>query len=160
MSRDSEATSECTRSIRMGSDDDLSSPRINYSFNDSSVSDRSLSSKSLSREANRSGRQPWKVILLDDWSIHDFPVDMSNEVFSRLRPHFQIPNNVPNRKGDSGEKCYDGKSSDVDFYEAMFIAGLCLPLSILHCQLTSYLGISVSQIASNAWRIFIGAKVL
>ena len=48
---------------------------------------------------------------------------MSDEVFSRLRPHFQIPDDVPIRKGDLGEKCYDGRSSDVAFYETAFIAG-------------------------------------
>nr|POE82319.1 hypothetical protein CFP56_50290 [Quercus suber] len=68
---------------------------------------------------------------------------MSDKVFSRLRPRFQIPDNVPIRKCDLGEKCYDGKSSDIGFYEAMFIAGLHLPLSTLHCQLAFYLGISI-----------------
>ena len=57
---------------------------------------------------------------------------MSDEVFGRLRPRFQIPDNVPIRKGDLGEKCYVGKSSDVGFHEAAFIAGLRLPLFILH----------------------------
>ena len=42
----------------------------------------------------------------------------------------------------------------------MFIAGLRLPLSTLHRRLAFYLGISVSQIAPNAWRIFIKAEVL
>ena len=141
---DSEATSKHTSSIRMGTDDDLSSPRLEYSSNDSSVSDRSSSSESSSGKASPSGRQPWEVILLDDWSIHDFPIDMSDEVFSRLRPRFQIPNNVPIRKGDLGEKCYDGRSLDVGFYKTTFIAGLRLPLSTLHRQLASYLGVSVS----------------
>ena len=85
---------------------------------------------------------------------------MSDKVFSRLRPRFQIPDNVPIRKGDLGEKFYDGKLSDVDFYKTAFIKGLCLSLSTLHRQLASYLGVFVSQIALNAWRIFIGAKVL
>ena len=69
---------------------------------------------------------------------------MSDQVFSRLRPRFQIPNNVPIRKGDIGEKCYKGRSSDVGFYETAFIVGLCLPLSTLHRWLASYLGVSVS----------------
>ena len=146
--------------IRMGSDDDLSSPRMEYSSNDSSESNRSSSLESSSGEASPLGRRPREVILPDNWSIHDFPVDMSDEVFGTLRPCFQIPDNVPIRKGDLGEKCYDGKSSEVHFYEAMFIAGLRLPLSILHHQLASYLCVSVIQIASNAWRIFIGAEVL
>jgi len=85
---------------------------------------------------------------------------MSDEVFGRLRPCFQILDNVPIRKGDLGENCYDGKSFDVGFYEAVFIAGLRLPFTTLHRWLASYLGMSVSQIALNAWRIFIGAEVL
>ena len=45
-------------------------------------------------------------------------------------------------------------------YDAMFAAGLRLPLTALHCQLVNYLGLSVSQIAPNAWRTFIGAEIL
>ena len=67
---------------------------------------------------------------------------------------------MPIRKGDLGEKCYDGKLSDVGFYKTAFIAGLCLSLSTLHHRLAFYLGVFVSQIALNAWRIFIEAKVL
>ena len=73
-----------------------------------------------------------------------------------FRSHFQIPDNVPIRKGDLGEKCYDGRSSDVGFYEAAFIARLRLPLSTLHCRLVSNLGMSVTQITPNT----IEAKVL
>ena len=64
------------------------------------------------------------------------------------------------RKGDLGEKCYDRRSSDIGFYEVAFIAGLRLPLLTLHRRLVSYLGVSVSQIALNTWRIFIEAEVL
>ena len=45
-------------------------------------------------------------------------------------------------------------------YDAMFTAGLRLPLMELHCQLANYLSLSISQLAPNAWRIFIGAKVI
>ena len=69
---------------------------------------------------------------------------MSDEVFSRLRPCFQIPNDMPIRKGDIREKCYDGRSSDVGFYEIALIAGLRLPLSTLHSRLASYIGVFVS----------------
>ena len=143
-------TSERTLSICMGLDDNLSSPKPEYSFDDSSVFDRSSSSESSSGKASLSGQQLRDVILPNDWSIHDFPVDMSDEVFGRLRPRFQIPDNVPIRKGDLGEKCYDGKSFGVGFYEAAFIAGLRLPFTTFHRWLASYLGVSVSQIALNA----------
>ena len=45
-------------------------------------------------------------------------------------------------------------------YDAMFAAGLRLPLMALHCQLADFLGLSVSQIAPNTWRTFIGAEIL
>ena len=44
--------------------------------------------------------------------------------------------------------------------DAMFAAGLRLLLMALHRQLVDYLGLSVSQIAPNAWRTFIRAEVL
>ena len=46
------------------------------------------------------------------------------------------------------------------FYKTTFIAGLRLPLTSLHHRLTAYMGVSVCQIAPNAWRIFIVAEVL
>ena len=45
-------------------------------------------------------------------------------------------------------------------HNAMFVVGLRLPLTTLHRQLAIFLGLSVSQIAPNAWRIFIGAEIL
>ena len=49
---------------------------------------------------------------------------------------------------------------DVGMYDAMFTVGLRLPLTDLHRQLANYLGLSISQIAPNSWRIFIGVKVI
>ena len=45
-------------------------------------------------------------------------------------------------------------------YDAMFAAGLRLPLTALHHKLANFLGLFVSQIAPNAWRNFIGAEIL
>ena len=45
-------------------------------------------------------------------------------------------------------------------YDAMFAVGLRLPLTELYRQLANYLGLFVSQIAPNAWRIFLGAEVI
>ena len=45
-------------------------------------------------------------------------------------------------------------------YDAMFAARLRLPLMALHHQPTDFLGLSVSQITPNAWRIFISAEIL
>ena len=45
-------------------------------------------------------------------------------------------------------------------YEQVLKAGLKFPLSSLHHELLKYLGLSVSQIPSNAWRVFIAMEVL
>lgn len=58
------------------------------------------------------------------------------------------------------EKSYTGRTLDVGFYEAIFIAGSRLTLTELHHWLEDLLGVSVCQIALNAWRILLGAEVL
>ena len=45
-------------------------------------------------------------------------------------------------------------------YEQMLKAGLRFPLSTLHRELLKYLGLSVTQISPNAWRVFIAMKTL
>ena len=145
----------------MGLDDNQTSQsRLEYMLDGSSISERESTSDPPSREASSFGRRPREVVLFDDWLVHDFLVNMSVELFSRLRPHFQIPNDVHIRKGHSGEKCYTKGSSDVGFYETAFIVGLRMPLTSLHHRLAAYIGVSVCQITPNAWRLFIGAKVL
>ena len=42
----------------------------------------------------------------------------------------------------------------------MFKARFRLPLSTLHCRLLQYLGLAITQISLNTWRIFIGVEVL
>ena len=68
--------------------------------------------------------------------------------------------NIPIYLPKENEKCYTGRTADMGMYDAMFAAGLKLPLMALHRQLVDYLGLSVSQIAPNAWRTFIGAEIL
>lgn len=147
MFADSEATSDRMSSVHMGSNDDLSNPRLESLSEGSSVSDRESASDPPFKEASPSGRHPREIVFLDDWSINDFLVDMSDKVFNRLSPRFQISDDVPIRKDEIGEKCYDGRSSNIGFYEIAFIAGLRLPLSTLHRRLASYMGESVNQIA-------------
>ena len=72
-----------------------------------------------------------------------FSVSMTNEVFNRLRPRFQVPDDIPIRKANKGEKCYMRQSLEVGFYEAAFIVGLRLPFNHLHHRLADFLGISV-----------------
>ena len=45
-------------------------------------------------------------------------------------------------------------------YDAMFTTRLRLPLMELQHQFADYLGLSISPIAPNTWRIFIGAEVI
>ena len=99
-------------------------------------------------------------ILPGIWTVNDFKSMMTTKFFNNLRDHYQIPNNIPICLPGKYEKCYSWKTADVGMYDAMFAAGLRLPLTTLHCQLAIFLGQPISQIALNAWRIFIGAKIL
>ena len=58
------------------------------------------------------------------------------------------------------EKCYYKGVEGVGVYEQMLKAGLKFPLSSLHCQLLQYLGLVVTQISPNAWRVFLDVEVL
>lgn len=85
-------------------------------------------------ESSPSRRRPRKIVIPNDWSVPSFPVDMSDKVFSRLRPRFQILDDVSISKGDKREKCYTRSTSNMGFYETTFIAGLRLALFSLHRQ--------------------------
>ena len=99
-------------------------------------------------------------ILPAEWAVNKFLPSMSDKNFSELRVRYQIPEHIPIRLPYENEKCYTGRTADVGMYDAMFAAGLRLPLTALHRQLVDYLGMSVSQIAPNTWRTFIGAEIL
>ena len=99
-------------------------------------------------------------ILPEDWAVNKFLPMMNDRVFKELRSHYQIPDHILIRLPRENEMCYSGKTADVGMYDAMFATGLRLQLMALHHQLTNFLGLFVSQIAPNAWRIFINAKIL
>jgi len=99
-------------------------------------------------------------ILPEDWAVNKFLPMMSSRVFKELRPCYQILDHIPIRLPRENERCYSGRTANVGMYDAMFATGLRLPLTALHHQLADFLGLSVSQIASNAWRIFISVEVL
>ena len=99
-------------------------------------------------------------ILPKKWIVNDFLPTMSDKVFKTLRGCYQIPNNIPIHLPGKFERCFSRKTTDDSMYDAMFATGLRLPLTTLHHQLTNFLGLFVSQIAPNAWRIFIRAKIL
>ena len=106
------------------------------------------------------GRGSRPFILPKIWTVNDFYPTMSQRVFNTLQDRHQIPNNIPIHLPSKFEKCYLSKTADVGMYDAMFTVGLRLPLTESHHQLANYLGLSISQIALNAWRILIGAKVI
>lgn len=79
MSRSSEATSEHSLS------------RYEYVLDDLFGSERESSANSPSKEeeeASVSGCGHRKAMLPRIWLVNDFPMSMTNEVFSRLRPCF------------------------------------------------------------------------
>ena len=99
-------------------------------------------------------------ILPKIWTINDFLPTMTAKIFQDLRDRYQIPDHIPIRLHVKFKKCCLGKTTDFGMYDAILAVGLRLPLTALHRQLANFLGLSVSQIASNAWRIFIGVEIL
>ena len=103
---------------------------------------------------------PRRFILPLIWTVNDFYPTMSQKVFDKLCNRFQIPENIPVHLLRKFERCSSRKTTDVGMYNAMFAARLRLPLIELHHQLVNYLGLSISQIALNAWRIFLRVEVI
>lgn len=138
MLENSGVTSEHFMFARMElSDKDFYSSGREYVFDEPFVFERepSVHFPLKEDETNSLGQSSKKIILFDIWSVNDFPISMTKDVYGRFRPHFQIPYDVPIRKGANGEKCYVGRLHKVGFYEVAFIEGLRLPLSHLHHQL-------------------------
>ena len=99
-------------------------------------------------------------ILPKMWTVNDFLSMMTANIVKNLRDRYQIPDHIPIRLLGKFKKCYSGKTANVGMYDAMFATGHRLPLMASHHQLANFLGLSVSQIAPNAWRIFIEAEIL
>ena len=71
-------------------------------------------------------------ILPEDWAVNKFLPRMSNKIFGELRIRYQIPDHIPICLPEENETCYSGRTADVGMYDAMFAAGLRLPLTALH----------------------------
>ena len=99
-------------------------------------------------------------ILPKEWVVNRFLPLMSDKVFKELYSRYQIPEHISICLPREKERCYSGKTADVGMYYTMFTMGLRLPLIALHRQLVDFLGLSISQIAPNTWRTFIGAEIL
>ena len=94
------------------------------------------------------------------WMVNDSNSTIKRKYFVTLQKRYQIPDDIPIRLPYKFEKSYYHGANDIGVYKQMFKVGFRLPLSALHHRLLQYLGLAVSQIAPNAWRIFLGAEVL
>ena len=92
--------------------------------------------------------------------VNAFTPTINEAHFKTLRANYQIPYYIPIRLPYKSEKCYYEGVDDVRVYEQVLKAGLRFPLNSLHHELLKYLGLSISQISPNAWRVFIAMEVL
>ena len=109
-------------------------------------------------QVNGGGHRHFILSLI--WTVNDFYSTMSLKVFNTLCNRYQISEHIPLQLLRKFERCYSSRTMDIGMYNAMFTVGLRLSLTDLHCQLANYLGLFVSQLAPNAWRTFIRAKVI
>ena len=92
--------------------------------------------------------------------VNDFTSTIKESHFKKLREKYQIPVNILLCLPYMSKKCYYKGVEGVRVYEQMLKAGLRFPLSSLHRQLLQYLGLAVTQISPNTWRVFLGVEVL
>ena len=90
--------------------------------------------------------------------MNDFNSTIKKKHFETLREKYQIPVGILILLPFKFEKCYYKGAEDVGVYEQMLKAWLRFPLSALHRCLLQYLGLAVTQIFLNAWRVFLGAE--
>ena len=98
--------------------------------------------------------------MLPELTINAFTSTIKEPHFKTLKANYQIPDYIPIRLPYKSEKCYYEGVDGVGVYEQVLKAGLRFPLSSLHRELLKYLGLSVSQISPNAWKVFIAMEVL
>ena len=101
-----------------------------------------------------------EFVMLPEWMVNNFTSTIKEAHFKTLRAIYQILNYIPIRLLFKSEKCYYDEVDDVGVYEQVLKAGFRFPLNSLKRELLQHLGLSVSQISPNAWRVFIAMKVL
>ena len=101
-----------------------------------------------------------EFVMLPKWTVNAFTSTIKEAHFKTLKANYQIPDYIPIRLPYKSKKCYYEGVDDVRVYEQVLKAGLRFPLNSLHHELLKYLGLSVSQISPNAWRVFIAMEVL
>ena len=98
--------------------------------------------------------------MLPEWPVNAFTTTIKEPHFNTLRAHYQIPDYIPICLPYKSEKCYYEGVDGVGVYEQMLKESLRFPLSSLHREILKCLGLFVSQISPNAWRVFIAMEVL
>ena len=101
-----------------------------------------------------------EFVMLLEWIVNAFTSTIKKAHFKTLRANYQIPDHILIRLPYKSEKCYYEGVDGVGVYEQVLNAGLRFPLNSLHRELLKYMGLSVSQISPNAWRVFIAMEVL
>ena len=101
-----------------------------------------------------------EFIMLPEWTMNNFVSTIKENHFKTFRENYQIPENIPIRLPYKSEKCYYEGVEGVGIYEQMLKAGLRFPLNTLHHELLKCLALSVNQVSSNTWRIFIAMEIL
>ena len=101
-----------------------------------------------------------EFVMLPEWMVNYFTSTIKEAHFKTLRANYQIPDYIPICLPYKLEKCYYEGVDDVGVYEQVLKVGLRFPLNSLHHELLKYLGLSVSQISLNAWRVFIAMEDL
>ena len=101
-----------------------------------------------------------EFVMLPKWTINYFTFTIKEAHFKTLRANYQIPDYIPIRPPYKSEKYYYEGVDDVGVYEQVLKVGLRFPLNSLHRELLKYLGLSVSQISPNVWRVFIAMEDL
>ena len=99
-------------------------------------------------------------VMLPVWMVNNFTSTIKEAHFKTLRAIYQIPDHIPIRLPYKSEKCYYDGVDDIGVYEQALKADLRFPLNSLKRELLQHLGLSVSQISPNAWRVFIAMEVL
>jgi hypothetical protein len=112
---------------------------------------------SSSREPNLPilGRDPAKPFIAEGVSSKLVEKDIG-----RLRKRYQIFENIVLRLPENGEWACSSNGEDVILYEEILVAGLRLPFRPFERRLLNHLGLALSQLNPNAWRLVIGLQVL
>ena len=101
-----------------------------------------------------------EFIMFPIGTVNDFTSTIKETPFKTLREKYQILVNIPLCLPYKSEKCCYMGVEGIGVYKQMLKAGIRFPLSAFHYRLLQYLGLAVTQISPNTWRVFLGVEVL